>query len=236
MFKRILMTAADSSPGGGSAPASSAPAGTGTPPAPAAAPAPANGGAPTIDRATEEALIKKGRDAAFAELRRNGALKKSFLNQQSTTEQQPPAQPRGEAVELRRLDRALSRSGLGVNLKSDRAHERLERAFADEAPEDVDGWLKDYFADFGTASATAAAPPPATTTASNPPASTAANPQQRPSSDRGAPAPSATPPEEVNLLTLSQQERDNLIKSKGVRWYSAQLRKQMTGVKVKFRG
>ena len=72
-----------------------------------------------------------------------------------------------------------------------------------------------------------------------PPAAAATNPSTppapataKPASDRGAPAESKVPPEEVNLLTASTDDRAALIKQKGLRWYTDTLRAQMRGRRI----
>lgn len=231
-LSRCLMNAADGSPGGGAMPPA-----TGTPaaaPAAAGAPATQAQGAPQIDRATEEALIKRGRDAAYAELRRSGALKKSFVAQQDGQPARPtenePAKPFSlDPSQGRRLDRALTRSGHSSTL-SDKAYERLEQAFANEQPEDVDGWVKEYFGGFGVAQPAGAAPPATAAAATTtPPAPVAATPV----TDRGAPASPKLQLEEANLLTLSDADRKALLRQKGIRWYTTRLREQLRGVRVK---
>lgn len=224
LFKRILMNAVGGSPGGGAVPP--------TPNAPPPAPPAQGDPAPPLDRAAIEAAAeKKGRDAAYAELRRNGALKKSYVAQREGANGDPaqanqPAQ--ADPLALRRLDRALNRSGHAARL-SDAQYGRLERAFASEAPEDADAWVTDYFGGFGNANQGAAPAAPAPNAA--PPAPASATPV----TDRGAPASTKTPPEEANLIRMSDDDRKALIATKGLKWYTAKLREQTRGQKVQIR-
>lgn len=226
---RYLMNVADGSPGGGAPAAPGAPVVT---PTPAPAPAPAQGAAPTIDRATEDALIKKGRDAAFAELRRNGHLKKSYVEPNDGdgaggSNGKPATPASNDSSAYRRLDRALNRSGHAARL-SDAQYGRLERAFAAETPDDADGWVKDYFDGLGAAPP-AGAPPATTTTTVTPPA-TGATP---PVTARGTPAASQVPIEEANLLKLTDDDRKALIASKGLKWFTQKYQEQLKGVRIK---
>lgn len=230
---RILMNAVGGSPGGGALPTPSDPPAPAPTPTPTVVPTtpPAQGGAPQPDQAARDAqLIKQGRDAAYAELRRSGALKKSYV-QATEGRANPPSTPQGNAGaehDLRRLDRALTRSGHGSKLKSDLAHQRLERAFIDEAPDDIDGWLTEYFGDSGATPA-AAAPPPAAAPNNAPPSPAAPTPI----SNRGAPAAPQVPPEDVNILKMSESDRKALIQQKGLKWYTERLRAQTRGTRVR---
>ncbi|HEY1813009.1 MAG TPA: hypothetical protein VGG74_11750 [Kofleriaceae bacterium] len=226
-LKRILMNVADGSPGAGAPPAAGAPAA-----AAAAAPItpPAQGGTPAIDQATKDALVKQGRDAAFAELRRSGALKKQFLtNHDADT----PATPALDTTQARRLDRALTRSGVVARI-SDAAYTRIERAFAAEAPDDVDAWVQDYFGGLGSAppaAATSPTTPPAMATPNQPTAPVAAQPVTA----RGAPATSQLPLEQMNILKMSDADRKALVATKGLKYFTERLREQLRGVRVQVR-
>lgn len=228
---RILMTAADGSPGGGAPPAPGAPA-AGTPAAVPTTP-PAQGATPILDRATEDALVRKGRDAAFAELRRSGALKKSFL--QNTGEGDgngaaatPATSAQLDVAQGRRLDRALARHGHASRL-NDAAYGRIERALAAETPDDIDGWVQEYFGGMGVAQPGAA--PPAASMPNQP----TAPPAGPPVTARGAPGPSQAPLEQMDILKMSDSDRRALIAQKGLRFYTDRLRAQLRGVRVEVR-
>lgn len=218
---RILMTAVEASPGSGAPPAAA-------PSSPGSAPtqAPASGAAPAIDSATEEALIKRGRDAAYAELRRSGALKRSAIEAIEGPPKQTPASGQAPAADLstlRRLDRALTRGGRTI--ANDRAYDRMEKAFVAEAPQDADAWLKEYFEGFGTPSAAPAATAPTTT----------APRTALPTSNAGAPHVETPAVADLDFASLTPQDVNRLIKEKGLHWYNTNLRTWMKGRAIRFR-
>lgn len=215
MRSRILMAPVDS---GGASPATSIDAATPSEPQ-------AQGDA-TDPAAALAAAEKRGRDAAFAELRRNGALKKSALQALDGTTRAPAQAAASESFDLRHLDRAVARTGFGSNL-SDAAYRRMERAFADEKPSDSAAWVTDYFEGLGVAK-------PATT--STPPVTTAAPLNARPGSDAGAPARSQTPLAEQDVLSWTETDVNTFVKTKGVHAFKSlmfdQLRANKTRVKL----
>lgn len=225
-LSKYLMNGADG--GSGSSPNPPAPITPGAPAAPAATPqAPAQGSPPAVDHAAIEAAKKQGRDAAFAELRRNGALKKQFLRQVDSAPpegQQQQAAP-SDASQLRRLDRALAKTNRTAGL-SDKAYQRVEEAFTSEQPDDVDSWVKDYFEGFGVAQPASGSP--AANTPNSPPPPVGATPH----SDRGSPAPTKTNSNGTDILRMSGDDRAALVREKGLKWYATELRKQLRGVPV----
>lgn len=227
MLKRILMNVADGSPGSG------APAAPVVPAAPAAAPAtpaaPAQGAAP-LTREDLKSFAAEVQNGVFANLRRAGVLgneqpKPKAGEGAPTTEVAAPAP---DAMSLRRLDRALARSG---RVLESTMYDRLEKLYAAEAPSDAERWVTEFFSGFGSP-APAAAAPAAAAPNPNPPAT---NPTGPTVSDRGAPAATKVPPEEANILTMSDADRKALIASKGLKWYAQKFREQMKGVRVSVR-
>lgn len=216
MKPRILMQQEDSAPTGSPTPAPTAPTEV-----------PAQGAAPTLDvSAIAAAVTEQVRNGVFAELRRSGALVKEKPAKPSVTPTEAPPQ-----VNLRALDRAVARHPSAAQL-SDRAYERLERAFKDEAPEDATAWLADYFQGMGVA-----APQPATPTA--PAVTTAAPAAPRSavpiSSGGGSPPAPTVPLEERDILSLSEADKLHLIKTKGPVWYSKTLAEQNKNKLVRIR-
>jgi hypothetical protein len=215
MLKRILMSAVDETGGSGNG---APPAGT---PAPAPTPTPqAQGDAPI----TLDTIRQVVRDAINADARREGAAQKKL---QPKGENAPAFDP----ARYRELDRAVTRAGMAETLSST-AYKRLEKAFADESPDDAEAWVADYFTGMGVAKKSTTAPAPTTTPAQLAPVKT---PNQPPASDRGAPPAPQSPVEEPDLLKLSIADRDALIRSKGNGWYRDTLLKQLARVTVKAR-
>lgn len=227
-LKRILMTAADQ-PGG----STTAPPAT-TPPAVSATTPPAQPqaqGAPVLTADAIRAMLTEHKDSLFAELRRAGVFGTKPLRSSNTTTSDPPQPPVAAAgadpTSLRALDRALTRAGHATRL-TEAQYSRLERAFVAEAPENVEGWVTAYFEGWGSAPTT-----PAPTGAS-----TAAAPQPRsavPVSDGGTPPAPQVPIEQRDILSLSDEDRAHLVKTKGPAWYREQLRKQTQGKAVRLR-
>lgn len=225
MRNRILMNAADSSPGNGAP----APDLTATP-----ADAPQAQGAPNAVSLEDFNSLK----STLSELAKS--VNSLHAADRRSREGKPAAPkdskdgnpPQLDALKLRALDRSLAKAGIAAELSATQ-YERAERAFAAEAPEDVEGWVADYFKGFG---AKPAAPAPVTqpVVAAQP----AAQPKpqnERPVSDRGAPPPSQVPLEEADIVTMSDSDRNALIKQKGPKWFRDQLTKQLKGRPVVLR-
>lgn len=223
MKQRILMNAADASPGGGPATSSN------STPAPAPNPSPtpqAQGdGQPLTLDGVKPVLMQLVRDALNADARRSGSGKQP----QPKPKNNGASAPTFDGARYRELDRAVTRAGMAETL-SGTAYRRLERAFADENPEDAESWVADYFAGLGVAKSKP------TTTATNTTATTAvtAAPTTPPVSDRGAPPAVQAPLEERDLTTLSAADRAALIQSKGLDWYVKTLARQQAGKRIKF--
>lgn len=224
-----LRNAADSSPGSGAAagapaaPAAGAPASAQTTPAQPQA----QGAAFSAEAIRQIADVV--RDGVFAELRRSGVLKdqKSRSGQPATPPAEGAAPPPVDPIRLRELDRAVTRAGLVDKLSPD-AYRRLERAFVDESPDDASAWVGAYFEGFGVKSGSA---PTTTTTATaaQPAAPSTTQPITPPASDRGAPPAPSTPPEELDLVRMTEADRNALIKDKGLKWFQTELMKQLKG-------
>jgi hypothetical protein len=212
-----------------------APTGAPPPPAPAPTDPPAPGASPAVDvTAIAAAVAQQVKDGVFAELRRTGVLGKEKAPKpvsepppSSTTTPPPP-----DIGKLRMLDRAIARSPHAARL-NDAAYTRLERAFIEETPADAASWLTDYFEGMGvSATPTPAAPaaPAATPTAPAVPNAAPAPRTAVPVSGGGGSPPAPTVPlEEQDLLRLSKEDRDHLIKQKGPRWWMQTLAAQSRG-------
>lgn len=179
----------------------------------------AHGVAASIDPAVLAAIKQEARDSAFAEARRQGLFKDS-----KKTAPSAEAAASVPAVDLRALDRALMRTGLGASL-SDAAIQRMERAFQAESPSDAGDWVKEYLGSFGVA-------PTATQTVSAP---AAAPKNATPASDGGAPPAARVVPDEPDLLSASVADREHYAKVLGPRKFVALYRKQMAGIKISLR-
>lgn len=219
MRTRILMSEAD-----GGDPKSGTPlAGTPPPSEPQA-----KGGAVVVDEATRKAIIDEARNSIYAEMRRNGVLKKSAVAAMEQTNGKPP-EPQGQAAApdpsiLRSLDRSLARLGLADSL-SETQYKRAEKAFLDERPEDSEAWAKDYFNGFGAAKQQQ--PPPQQGQA--PPKNA------HPASDAGSPARSETPLETQDVLTMSHTDVARLIERVGIHKYTQMLQAATKGKRVNIR-
>lgn len=244
-FPRILMNAADASPGSGQpapAPAPAAPA-VPEPSPPAQQPAPAQG---AVDVA---AITRQVTDGVFASLRRAGVLTSArptapvptgvapgdapAAPQQSSPPPQQPVDPMHRLMQLRALDRARERAGLGAI--GDRALALIERAYIDEAPPDADAWVADIATSMGIRAAAASAPTTAATptTIATPNAAPAATPTTAPAlvqpanvlpvSDRGSPPPPTRPLEERSLYEMSDADRQEYLSRHGSAKYHQKL-------------
>lgn len=218
--KRILMNEVDAGSGNGAAAA-----------APTETPQPepqAQGAAPQAS-VDIDAITASVADKVFAALRKAGAFEKPQPNKAAKPSgtQAPTQEPVLDAVKLRSLDRALSKHGMAERL-SDAHYRRVEKAFAEDSPDDATAWVKDYFDGLGVAPSQTAtqvqaaqpAPKPAT---------------EHPVSNRGAPPVTQVPLEEADLVSMSESDRRAFIQSKGVRAYVTQLAKQLKGRPVQLR-
>jgi hypothetical protein len=144
-------------------------------------------------------------------------LKKSALQALDGAQPSAPQNAPTTSTDFRPLDRAVAKTGLGKDL-SDAAYKRMERAFAEEKPENSEAWVKDYFDGFG------AAGKPTNATTPPPPAA----PQNaHPGSDAGAPARSETPLAERDVLTWTESDVNAYVKQKGVHAYAQLLKHQL---------
>jgi hypothetical protein len=217
-FLRILMNAADGSPGGGAPPAPGAPA-----------PAPAQGQPQGLTRDDLKSFADDVRNGVFADLRRAGVLGKEPKSKRGDEEPvagTPPAPPAADPMKLRELDRALGRLGAADKL-SDAAYKRMERAFVEEAPTDTAAWAKDYLGGYGFAQ------PAPGSAAGGQQASTVSDPNKPPVSNAGGVPNPNVPIEERSLIGMSESDINHLVKTKGPQWVRKRLYEQLRGVRVK---
>lgn len=176
------------------------------------------------------------RDAINADTRRSGQSKPNGKSDGKSEPNTGAPAPTFDPARYREMDRAVARAGMADKL-SGSAYKRMERAFADESPDDAEAWVTDYFAGFGVAKSNPT-PPVNTGNATSPTNPTnptnPANPTTPPVSDRGAPPAVQTPIEERDLATISAADRQSLINSKGLKWYVETLARQQAGKRVKF--
>jgi hypothetical protein len=229
-LKRIFMTAADNA--GGSSPAPGQPAPAGGQPAPAPAPAqPPAQGAASQTPIDVNAIASAVHDKVFAALRQAGVL--GAKAPRATTPAAPdPSNPAVTTevpqIDLRSLDRVLGRTGHAARL-SEQQYRRIETAYRQEAPDNTEQWVASYFEGWGQAPNPSA---PASTT----PAGTTASTQNRsaqPVSDGGSPPAPTAPLEERDIMSMSQEDRMHLQRTKGTAWYRAQLAKQTKGKTIR---
>lgn len=179
--------------------------------------------APGLTRDDLKSFASEIRDGIFADLRKAGVFGKQPKPTTKPVDGDvvtAPSTPQLDPLKLRALDRSLTKAGLAAEL-SQSQYERAERAFAAEAPDDVDCWVQDYFHGWKarptpTPNQTVQQPVPAKPT------------NARPDSDRGAPA-QQVPLVEADLVTMSESDRSALIREKGLPWFKGQLAKQLKG-------
>lgn len=193
-------------------------------------------------------------DSVFAELRRQGVVGAGNRGRQQAGSGDPPA-PAGAAPaapgsndigRLRALDRALNTTGHAQRL-NDAAYARLEREYLAESPEDARAWVSSYFEGFGVSpQAPAAAPSPAAGPASpaataqpsqpaGPPATTPQPTNQRPASDAGGPPAPSPHIEDLDLLSATPAQRNELVRTKGLKWFNDRLHAQMRDKRFQLR-
>ena len=222
MFKRILMNQVDASPGNSAGAAPSDVPAADVPQAQGAAPAMTKEMADAIASAVSTAVAGV-KDSIFAEARRTFTAPK----QPKTKDDAAPAPVTGslDPLKLRSLDRELSKTGLASRL-TDAQYQRAEKAFAAEDPADTGAWVADYFNGFTAASPTATPAPQAT------PAAPAQPTNAQPASSRGAPPAPQVPLDEMNVWTMSVQDRDAFIAKHGMKKYLEKARTQGKSVSI----
>jgi hypothetical protein len=219
-----------------------APAGTVAPDQPATPPATA----PAQARAsfTAEQQEEVNRIAARArEEGKQSAQRKSDPPKPTSQPAQAADAPSG--LTLADVQRMIAREGEFVTALTsaglDDDQKRSVRSLFNAAnPTDVGAWWKETIEPLklGKSPAPTAATTTAPVTATQPQSTATGQPAQPsapPVSDRGAPPASKVPLEEAYLPTMSQADRDALIKSKGARWYMDQLSKQLSGKAIDLR-
>ncbi len=230
MLKRILMNAADTSPGNG-APVD-APSDV-----PANAPASQAQGTPaavTVDDfkqlMSQVGELAKSVNSLHAADRRAREGKQPASPTNGKPSEQPTADDSSSQLALRdAFDDATSelkltkgqRSLLRDAVMSKRPH-----------PSDVDGFVQDYASKAGWMQA---APQPAAPRAPAPPAAPAQPTNAQPVSDRGAPPAPQVPLNEMNPYTASESDREAFIKKYGNKAYVQALHKFGKGRTVAFR-
>lgn len=216
---RILMSAIDAGGGLGGSPLAPAPAQPTEPPAqPAAA---------QLDDATRKAIVAEARDSFFAEARRSGLLPsndKSTRTRSRETTTETTSIPAIDPVAAISLVGALARAG--HTPASDRAFKRIARAFGEDAPTDVDVWVREYFDDIGVAQKPAPTNAPAQPVAPQAPA-TQPTRNDLPVTQRPPPPAAQIPLEDQRILDMSPADRDELVRRKGNEWFSNKVRSEM---------
>lgn len=229
MFKRILMNAADGSPGNGAPaippadvpPSQSEPKAQGTPTATV-----------TVDdfkqlMSTVSELAKSVNSLHAADRRAREGKQPPADDKKPTTT--PIADDPSSQLALRdAFDDATSELKLTKGQRS-----LLRDAVMSKRPHpgDVDGFVTDYVTRAGwTAQA------PNHTPTQQPATATPPQPQNAtPASDRGSPPPPKAPLQDADIFKMSDSDRAALIKEKGLKWYSERLRSQAKGRAVAFR-
>jgi hypothetical protein len=221
LFKRILMNAADGSPGGGSSPAPTSPTNP-----------PAQGGAQPqyVTKDDLKSFADEMRNGLFADARRAGMLGKDSKTKQPQRggDEDPPSSSPATApdpMKFRELDRAVTRLGFADKL-DDTAFKRMERAFIEEAPTDAAAWVKGFLGGFGLAQSAPA------TAAEQKPTTTVTDPKRPPVSNAGGVPTSQVPIEERSLIGMSESDINHLVKTKGIQWVRQTLYRQLRGVRV----
>jgi hypothetical protein len=225
MLKKILMNAADGSPGGGAAPAAPAQG------APAQAPA-----APPIDYAElakqiADRVTPTVRDSVFAEARRAGIMpddkkKKDAAPQGDGAPAPSVGMSHDDVARLVQrtsdLEASLSDAGLDPEQKG-----LLRSLFKSTNPDDVGGWVGSTLKALkigrsATQQQNGGAPQ--------------AQPPQRPASDGGGPAPvNGQSGDEQLLHKMSKVDRDAWIRQHGHAAYMKKLEEEMRGRAVQVR-
>lgn len=212
--------------GGGSQLGSQLPAATAAPAVPATPPpvvTPAIPGTPEEIRAAEQ----RGHDRAYADLRRQGALKKkavAAMDGLPATAASGVAGAAGAAqgdpaMRLRTLDRAVRTLALDLN---EQQWERAQRDFLAERPGDATGWLRDYFR-IATNTTTITNPALPVLPTNSHPASGAA----------GAPARGALPLDQMNVLDMTPEQVGLHVARVGAVRFKAQYADALRSVRIK---
>lgn len=178
---------------------------------------PADPPAPPAD--TQEYITRKELDRAMAAIRRANESKSSPKAKDPAPAEQSQQYLTAADLESvrkreREIGRALSRVEHLTAEQRDDLYERIER----DRPENVTEYVAEKSKLYVASSPTATTKPAA--------------PQGRPLSDIGAPPPAATWTEDTPLWRMSDADREHLIRTKGLAYYTQLLRRQARGVKV----
>lgn len=225
MFKRILMNAADASPGNG------APAGA-PPDVPASTPAPQAQGAPA---ATEPPVDLKQLMSTVGELAKSvnslhAAERRAREGKQPASDDKPKTPATTEDVLAIRdaFDDATSELRLTKDQRSLLREHVMSRR---PSSVDVDSVVSDYVRRAGWSAPAATPAAPAQQGAAQP-AAPAQPSNAIPASSRGAPPAPQIPLEEMNPWTMSEADRDAFIKSKGIKVYLEKARQFGKGIRI----
>lgn len=171
--------------------------------------------------------LKQFGDSMFANMRRlvEGVAKPKNGKADAPAKSQTEAAPAVDVHAVIRREQEISESiaEQGHLTKEQRA---LLRKLVDvDKPDDVAGFIANHAKAFGRPSGEGTQPA-STRAAGNP---------GRPVSDAGAPAAPPKFTDDTPLWKLAPEDRDRLIKEKGLAWYSNTLRKQAKGVRFRLR-
>jgi hypothetical protein len=222
-LSNILMNQADSSPGGGAAPAA-------TPQAQGAAPAQT----PAFDTTSIAAAVaEQVRNSMFAELRRAGVLggdnnersqPKPKAGRHDEGAAPPPSVSTADVQKVAKFQRALGAAGFTSDQES-----IIETLFDVEKPEV--GAIGEWVA----AKAKALGITKGAGTGTTNPTGQVATPPAQPASNAGAPAGPSQFTEDTPLWKLSPEDRAAFIRQKGLTVYRQTLQQQLRGVRVTVR-
>lgn len=166
-------------------------------------------------------MFAEFRNGLFADFRKAGGFESKFKTKDETPAAAAPSASE-ERTLLRGLDRAIAQLGVEPTAVQ---YARIERDLLADKPADISSYVRDYF------------PAPKVSTPAAPAAEAVAKPtpqNAQPASNRGAPA-AQVPLVERDLVTMSEADRNALIKEKGLAWYRTQLAGQLKGRPVSLR-
>lgn len=216
---RMLMNvqSGDGSPGGAPPPGAGAPA---SPPAQGG-----SSGDDVFEKLSKliDSKLTEQKNGIFADLRKAGAFGKGDKTKETETAGSLPAAP-STADDMRRIAQRERQLGTVLAGLTPAQSARIERLYTAENPDDVVAWGQQVRADFGFDGTGGGVQPV------NPPRPAA--PNGTPASDAGGPAAPRTFTEDTPLVHMKPEDRQHLIKEKGLAWYNAMLRQQLKGTRV----
>jgi len=235
-LKRILMSAVDSGGSGGGNPAPD-PAAPATPPTNVPQ---AQGAAISMTQEQLTALVANAatkavndaKDSIFAEARRTFTAAKPTGKPASSSPAAPQEPVAMSATEermlLRSFDRGVSQLGFTPTAQQ---YQRAERDLLADRPEQVDVWLKDYFAGYAAAAAPAQPAAVPNVTPAQPPAP----PVGQPASNRGTPPAPNTSLELKQFRSWPEADRQAYLRDKGPAAYTKALHDSLKGQPIALR-